>query len=269
MNYAANQVLFSAYHLSPKTAKDYVSALNHHQPPWLHGYPSMISLLASLIQEQKLTLKYRPALITTGAESLLEHQRQAIEQVFECPLRQHYGMAEGVANISECEKGSLHVDEDFALVEFIPTQIDSTYKIIGTSFHNNAFPLVRYDTGDLAVVTGKSCTCGNKGRVVDSIEGRIEDYLTLPSGRKLGRLDHIFKDCVDIQEAQIYQPSLDRIVLRIVKSSMFGSQIKKQLVAENRKRVGDKIQLDVKYVDRITRTDTGKFKFVISDICSN
>jgi len=49
---------------------------------------------------------------------------------------QHYGMAEGVANISQCENGKLHVDEDFAAVECLPIDEggeSDCYKVIGTN----------------------------------------------------------------------------------------------------------------------------------------
>ena len=90
---------------------------------------------------------------------------------------QHYGMAEAVANISECEHDQLHVDEDCAAVEFIPNSDGPGYKIIGTNFTNLATPLLRYDVQDLVTLTNVTCSCGRPGRVVASVDGRAEDYI--------------------------------------------------------------------------------------------
>ena len=85
------------------------------------------------------------------------------------------GLAEAVANISECERGRLHVDEDFAAVEFVPEQTGRRHRIVGCNFTNLATPLLRYDTGDLAVLDDDGCDCGRPGRVVASVDGRQED----------------------------------------------------------------------------------------------
>lgn len=108
------------------------------------------------------------------------------------------------ANISQCLEGFLHVDEDFAAVEFLPAGGDQ-YRIVGTNLSNLAFPLIRYDTGDLATLTDAICECGRPGRIVEHLDGRQEDYVVTRSGAQLGRIDHIFKDMINIREAQIRQ----------------------------------------------------------------
>lgn len=55
-------------------------------------------------------------------------------------------------------------------------------KIIGTGFVNYAFPLVRYDTGDVAAID-----YDEKGNMyIARIEGREAEYLKLPNGQKVG-----------------------------------------------------------------------------------
>lgn len=266
-NIPGKQLMFSGYHLSEDTVAHYIDALNHYQPSWLHGYPSILSVISQLIIDKKLILQYRPNVITVGAESLLNYQRELIKKAFDCPVRQHYGMAEGVANISECTQGNFHVDEDFSLVEFIQTDFDSkTYKIIGTNWSNPAFPLIRYDTGDLAVIESGECKCSLNGRIVSSIEGRVEDFVTLPNGVKLGRLDHIFKDVVDIKEAQIYQKSIDKITIRLVKGNNFSASTESRILHEARQRIGNQVDITIEFLPEIEKTPRGKLKFVVSDI---
>src|SRR5581483_6833240 len=181
VNPPARQVMFSAYHLTPDTADAYVAELRRRSLPWLHGYPSILALIASYLRERGETLGYPVRWVTLGAENVLPGQAAAIEAAFGVPPRQHYGMAEAVANISECPAGGLHVDEDFAAVEFVGRP-DGTSAIIGTNFTNAATPLIRYEVGDTATPSDRSCPCGRPGRLVAALDGRREDYVVLPNG---------------------------------------------------------------------------------------
>jgi phenylacetate-CoA ligase len=201
--------------------------------------------------------------VTTGAESLHEHQINLIERAFGAKVRQHYGMAEAVANISERPNGMLVVDEDFSYVEFEPGDSDSSNRIIGTNWSNPAFPLIRYDTGDRAALS----EIRHEGwRVVQSLEGRDEDYIALPDGRKIGRLDHIFKDFVEIREAQIYQPDENAVVLRVVPADTYTETTEAKLIRETRDRLGDSIAISVEQHEAIERSASGKIKFVVSRV---
>ena len=202
-NYPGKQIIFSSYHMSKDNLKYYIEELNKAKPLWLHGYPSLLSILASYIIETGDKLSYDVKWITIGAENLLSYQKKLISDAFGIDPIQHYGLAEAAANISQCEEGNLHVDEDLSAVEFIPNSFGS-FKIIGTNFTNLAMPLLRYDTQDLAVPIKGDCSCGRPGRLVKQIDGRLEDYVILRNGAKIGRLDHIFKDLIMVREAQIY-----------------------------------------------------------------
>ncbi len=267
LNYSGRQILFSGYHLSDSTAEEYLAALDKYSPPWLHGYPSLLSLLASYLLERGKPLQKTPLVITTGAESLLPQQKNLIQKAFSCPVRQHYGQAESVANISECPSGHLHVDEDFSLVEFVPhDDYPDVYRIVGTNWSNPAFPLIRYDTGDLLHCTVMRPTCRMTGRVVESIDGRREDYVVLPSGARLGRLDHIFKDLTEIREAQIYQPNRETLIFRVVKRDNYSIDTERRLLYEAQKRVGQEVRVKVEYLPSLERSRTGKLRFVVSEV---
>ena len=261
-NYPGKQIIFSSYHMSKDNLRYYIEELNRTKPLWLHGYPSLLSLLASYIIETGDKLSYKVKWITIGAENLLSYQKKLISDAFGINPIQHYGLAEAVANISQCEEGNLHVDEDLSAVEFIPNSFGS-FKIIGTNFTNLAMPLLRYDTQDLAVPIKGSCSCGRPGRLVKQIDGRLEDYVILKNSAKIGRLDHIFKDLIMVREAQIYQEYPGKIEMRIVKREGYSDKDEKKLLKETYSRLGD-IDISIKYVKSLERTKTGKLRFVIS-----
>ena len=260
-NYPARQVMFSAYHMNPRNLPFYVAELRRARAPWLHGYPSLLTLVATHLLETSEPLGYQPAAITCGAENLLPQQRHLIHQAFGITPVQHYGMAEAVGNISQCEQGAMHVDEDFAALEFIDDG-----RIIGTNFTNFATPLLRYDVHDRATLTTAACSCGRPGRLIDSVDGREEDYVVLPNGAKLGRMDHILKNMVNIREAQIYQRDPSAIIFRVVKAPTYTHHDEEQLLTEIRRRVGPDLQVTIDYLPDLQRSSTGKLRFVVSDL---
>lgn len=266
INYPGRQILFSAYHTNADNLTHYLDALRRRRPPWLHGYPSQLALIASHIVDTGYDLGYRPRWITLGAENLMPHQAAVIEAAFGCKPLQHYGMAEAVANISQCEAGALHVDEDFAAVELLRTEPDGPCRIVGTNFSNPATPLLRYEVGDHAEPSDHICPCGRPGRIVMSLDGRREDYIVTASGARLGRLDHIFKDLVNIREAQIRQSRPGEIGVLIVKAPAYDDRDEAELRREIASRLGADMGVTVSYVEKLERTRTGKLRFVVSDL---
>jgi phenylacetate-CoA ligase len=238
----------------------YVETLNKFRPEWLHGYPSTLGILAAFMNENGLKLDYPLKWVTTGAESLLEHQKTAILKAFGLNPIQHYGNAEAVANISQGRNGHLSVDEDFSFVEFLPTG-DGVYKIIGTNFTNYATPFIRYDTKDNVTLEEKANIHG-KARFISQIDGRIEDYIVLNDGTMLGRLDHIFKDMVRIREAQIVQNRPGQIEIKVVKGINYETGDENLLIKEIEKRCEEKICFTITYVENLLKTQSGKLRFV-------
>ena len=266
-NKPAKQLMFSAYHLNVETVHSYIEKLDSLNVKWLHGYPSFLAQLAHLAQSENCSRKVQTNMISIGAESLLPTQKEVIEAFFQAPVRQHYGLAEGVANISECPHGKLHVDEDFAYVEFLPINgLKNAYKIIGTGWSNTAFPLIRYDTGDVATISDMNaqCSCGLVGRVVDAIDGRKEDYIFLVDGTQVGRLDHLFKDIKGVTEAQLIQEIEGELIVLLVKNVHFSDHTLEQLNREFVQRFSDKLRLTIKFTDKIPRTKSGKLRFVVN-----
>jgi phenylacetate-CoA ligase len=263
VNKPGKQIMFSQYHLSEKTFRFYVNSLNQYKPKWLHGYPSFITNLSQLMIDNNVKLNYQIDIITTGAENLLEFQKISINTAFGVWPIQHYGMSEGVANISMHTDNQLYVDEDFSGVEFEKSEVNSSYSILGTNFTNLAFPLIRYRVGDLADIDTEN---QNGIRIVKGIDGRNEDFIVLTDGSKVGRLDHLLKDCTKVVEAQIIQNEIGKIVLNLVVNKSYNSKDEKFVYDQVNLFLGDKIEVKIVYLTNIPKTNSGKLKFVISNV---
>ena len=266
-HYPGKTVFFSIFHLSAPNMDAYLAELRRRNLPWIHGFPSALVLLAQAAIERSWEPPSNLRWVTSDSEQLFPWQKEMIERAFEVRVFDHYGLAEDVAFFSECTKGKLHVDEDFAYVEFLPHPNDEgVKKIIGTNISNPAFPLLRYDTGDLAVLSDEGCDCGLPGRIVKEVQGRDDEYVITPSGVWLGRLNAIFGIATHVRNAQIVQKRLDWLVLRIERREGYDQHEEELILKIARDRVGPEMRIEIEYVDEIPRTKAGKFRYVISEL---
>ena len=98
----------------------------------------------------------------------------------------------------------------------------------------------------------------------EPIDGRSEDYVSTPDGRLVGRLDHIFKEQYEIEEAQIIQRNVDSISVRVVAGDRFSDKHRKNLEREVHARLGTRIHVDIELVETIPREPNGKLRAVKS-----
>lgn len=262
-NGAMNQLYLSSYHLSPELIPHYLDAIRKYKIKYVLGYSSAIYSLALGALGQKMHDLGLTAAIT-NAEPLYEYQRAAIEEAFSCPVRETYGMAETVAAASECEHGSLHRWPEAGIIETDHNQpeADGSGDFICTGLLNTDMPLIRYRVGDSGTLSDEKCKCGRSLPLIKSIEGRSDDVLFTRDGKRVGRLDPVFKSSLPIVEAQIIQESLSAISVRYVPASDFNSNVLPSLAERIRERMGD-VAVSFDEVDEIPRTSRGKFRAVL------
>ena len=270
INRVANMLMLSSYHLSFDRAESYFQSLISFDPVVIQAYPSSIGFLASYLEATGKEYEGRSLrAIITSSESLSADQKRLVERRFGCSVFDHYGSAERVILGGTCERGSLHIESDYGLTEWLPTS-DGDYELIGTGFNNQLMPLIRYRTGDRAVLSepGSSCPCGRSMPVVNRIVGRMDDYIVMEDGRRVGRLDHIFKGAKFVAEAQIVQREVGAIEILVV-PSVSGTQMTGELEKIQRnayERLGEEARIDLRLVDQIPRTGNGKLRLVVSEL---
>jgi len=269
-DYTNNWLIFSSYHLSKKNLPYYIMELEKFQPDLLMGYPSSIYLLA--LANDNLGNKIQVKAIRTSSETLFDFQRKIIENSFNCKVFDYYGNGERCANIVECEKGNYHLKMEHSYVELLdknndPVSSGDVGRMVCTAFGNYAMPLIRYDIGDVAIFSKKvTCGCGRGGKIVEKIVGRTDDYILTPAGRFIGRLDHLFKDSLNVKLAQIVQNEIDEITIRIIKGMNYTKKDEDSILNKVRFRLGNKIKIKFEYVKEISRTKNGKYRFILQNI---
>jgi phenylacetate-CoA ligase len=192
-------------------------------------------------------------------------------------VRNTYGMAEVAAAGSECAHGVMHEWPEVGILEVlrddadVPVEPGETGRIVATGLLNPAMPLVRYETGDRGrlLPSGAACACGRTLPALADIEGRCDDVLVMADGRRIGRLDPVFKRARGVREAQIVQEAFDRIRVRVVPADGFHESDSAAIREALRDRLGPGVDIVVETVDRVPRTSAGKFRAVISRVSAD
>lgn len=279
-NHALRQLYMSSYHLAPRHMRSYLKALADWRPAYLHGYTSSLHALAigalGIPEGERSGIlgDWRPRAALTNAEPVEPHQRRAISEAFGCPTRESYGMAELAGAAGECVAGRLHVWPDVGIVEVLDPETGeacppgTTGDLVLTGLINEDMPFIRYRVGDRGALApeGPPCPCGALLPALARLEGRTDEVLITPDGRRIGRLDPVFKSELPIHEAQIAQERSDLIVVRYVPASGFPSDGESRIAEALRARVGPGIALEFERLESIPREANGKFRAVVSRI---
>jgi len=249
-----------------------LESLKNLKPAVIFTYPSMLVLLSKEIEEQNANY-INPRLILTSGETLSDSDRKKISTIFNTDVYSMYGTEENGLLAFECKKHTgYHVVSDAAIVEIVKKEKNAAEgehgDIVATSLFNYSMPLIRYNIGDIGTFTNTKCDCGRGLPLIKSIEGRTDDFLTLPSGRKISpRVINVIEDIPGVYRYKTVQETKDRIVVNLVKGTGFGpetiSEIKTHIKAGC---LGEEVKVDVKLVDELSINRRGKLRAVISNV---
>ncbi len=260
----AKEILLSGYHINDTNMKLYVEQIKLYPAYDLYAYPSTAYLLAEYCLRNNVDVSF--SAVFTSSEMLFGHQREKIEKAFQCKVFDWYGQVERASAIGECPHGNYHIQEDYAITEFIPTG-KGLYEIVGTTLHNTVMPLIRYRTGDLVELDQDNpCACGSCFRKVKSISGREGDAIKTPDERVVGILNHIPRGVDHLIELQFEQTALDTVILRIVCTDDFSRKDKAVLLKKAREHISRDMKFIIEKVDHIKRSERGKFIPVVTHL---
>lgn len=123
-----------------------------------------------------------------GAEPWTEEMRRGIEKSLGIKAYDIYGLTEtsGPGVSFECEEQTgMHINEDHFYAEIIDPETGEVLpegekgELVFTSLDKEAFPLLRYRTRDICVLTRKKCSCGRTHVKMSKPMGRSDDMLII------------------------------------------------------------------------------------------
>ncbi|MGN0444698.1 MAG: phenylacetate--CoA ligase family protein [Acutalibacteraceae bacterium] len=150
--------------------------------------PSYAAYLAESIHEKGIQDKIKLKAGIFGAEAWSEEMRRDIEQKLGIKAYDIYGLTElsGPGVSFECsEQRGMHINEDHFIAEIIDPKTGEVLpegtqgELVFTSLTKKAFPLLRYRTKDICVLSREKCSCGRTFIRMSKPRGRSDDMLII------------------------------------------------------------------------------------------
>jgi len=186
--------------------------------------PSYAAYLAESIHEQGIRDQIKLKAGIFGAEAWSEDMRHDIESKLGIKAYDIYGLTEtsGPGVAYECsEQTGMHINEDHFIAEIIDPDTEevlpegSKGELVFTAITKQAFPLLRYRTRDICVLTRKKCSCGRTHVKMSKPMGRSDDMLII-------RGVNVFPSQIEtVLLQQGYAPNYQIIVDRVNNSDTF------------------------------------------------
>lgn len=256
---------------------DYYKIISKYKPTSIWGYSSGIYFFSKFIEKHypNANFNYINGIITSS-ETLQPKWREKINDVFgDSSVFDHYGSREAYI-ASECENhDGYHIHSEVIFPEIVGK--DGCHKpdcelgkILITDLSNQAFPLIRYEIGDVGMMSDKKkCDCGVNLPLLENIEGRISDVIVLKNKLLTPYFGALMSSVGGIDSYQIVQENIEKLTIKIVKNNEY--QIANQIKIDNalRDMAGQSIELKYEYVEDIPVSESGKRRFVVSKIASD
>ena len=190
LHYGAERLGMATVPISGGNTDRQITIIEDYKPTVIAGTPSYILKVAEELSAQgydprNTSLKFG----IFGAEPWSEEMRKLLEESFNIKACDIYGLSEvmGPGVAMECHEAQdgLHIAEDHFIVEVInpdtlePVQDGEEGELVFTSLTKEAFPVIRYRTGDIASITREKCKCGRTTTRMSRVKGRIDDMLII------------------------------------------------------------------------------------------
>jgi phenylacetate-CoA ligase len=276
-NPVSKNLILSSYHMTDETLPGYIAKIRKFRPDFIQAYPSAVSILAKFIRKNNIIPFSGLKALLCGSENLYPWQRTLLEETFQCRIYSWYGHTEQVVLGGECEKNTYyHVFPEYGIAEIIGkddktvTQENELGEIVATGFNNFVCPFIRYRTQDFAILSNKRCECGRNYSLLKKIEGRLQDFI-ISNDKSLITLTALifaqhFKAFGKIKNMQLYQDRIGEVEVRIIPTNDFLKKDSNEIIKKMESAVSGKIKVEVKIVDKIQRTQSGKYRFLIQKL---
>jgi phenylacetate-CoA ligase len=219
MNLPGRQLVLSQYHLGPSNVQAYAAALRRWRPHVLDGYASNLVELAGLLSDADIRVGI--PLVVTTCEVLTPAGRALLEKVFQGRVADKYGTSENVVLAAECPDGSRHVFQNVGVIEVADEEgrrvrDGQTGRLLLTTLTNDLMPLIRYDVGDLGTLEEPGhCACGRASPILAEVQGREDDIVIAPDGRRIGILAfNLLRGLEGVVQMQLVQEGTRTFLVR-------------------------------------------------------
>lgn len=255
--------------------EQYYGLLRRFRPTAIWGYASGVDQFARHIDERRGGAEF-PFLraILTSSETLRPEQRSRINRVFGADkVFDNYGSREMYIGAECSAHAGYHLHAEVLLVEIVDAagrtcSPGERGRVVLTDLSNHAFPFIRYEIGDLAVMGAPEvCPCGVRLPRLQSLEGRIADIVVLRD-RVLTppNFATLFSDKPGIRAYQIVQDSIDELKVIMEPDEDFSETTRDYIARSIEEMVAGQARVRIITDEPIHVPESGKRRFVVSSV---
>lgn len=188
LHYGGEELGMATVPVSGGNTDRQITLIEDFKPTVICCTPSYLLNIAERMEEQGKDPKHTSLKFAIlGAEPWSEEMRRTIELKFDLKACDIYGLSEvmGPGVSMECHEAQdgLHIAEDHFLVEVIdpntlePLPDGEDGELVFTSLTKEAFPIIRYRSGDIGSINRNKCKCSRTTIRMSRVKGRIDDML--------------------------------------------------------------------------------------------
>lgn len=238
---------------------------------YMLGYASSLDKLSQyLLSKGDNQSMFHLDIIVSTAESLSESTRKDLKKVFGCNIISRYANTENGILAQECtSKLEFHMNTADYIFEILKMESDELVevgemgRIVITDLFNYAMPLIRYDTGDIGVISEKT-KCDWNTSVFERIDGRLIDILYDTEGNPISPLwDFDMDQFEKLIQYQFIQEGLKTYKLNV--NGAREAYPDELLIGQMKKTLGDDAIITVNHINDIPALSSGKFKQSINN----
>jgi len=268
-----NRIRLSSFDVSDESSRVFYRKVRSFRPKFMYGVPSYMTELAKRLRRLDLDpadLRLR-VIIATG-EILYPEQKQFMREAFGCPIVNEYGTTESGIVAFSCPHDEMHVMSHNHYLEVIDPVTGKEVEpgrcgeIVLTDLNSYAMPFVRYRLGDIVEKKEGHCTCGRPMSMLGHIEGRLEDMLTTPEGKKVAGGMFYYTLTKGIRKFKVYQRAVDHLDVLVEPGPDFDQLDLNAIKDKWRVYLGPTMRIDIQIVEMIPADKGGKFRYFVSEM---
>lgn len=241
-------------------------------PHYLLSYPSQLKIVLQEIIDQKILLQNLLEIRSLG--ETVDPELISMSKNYPVKFTDIYSSEEfGIIAIQCPEYHNYHVQSENVIIEILndddkPSALGEEGRIILTSLHNFATPLLRYDIGDYAQLD-TACPCGRDALpTIKKICGRKRNRIIFPNGESrfpyLGEREEYRHITKAVKKFQMIQHDLKKIECKLVVDNPLTPDQKNRYSKLIKKNLGYPFDIELTFHSDIPRQPNGKFEEFVS-----
>lgn len=269
VNPILKEFIFDAFRMDTDYAQKVWKIMRKHNVKYLHAYPSAAYQFLKYCVNQNLDVSFIKLCILTS-EGITEEQRHFIEKELHLRIYASYGHSEKLVMAGSCPGSELyHIEPCYGYCELLDEQgqvirdSDKQGEIVGTTFINKYFPLIRYRTGDYSSYAEKMCPAhDNIYRLLHSVQGHRANsiiykmdgsYTTLTALNLHGEVyEHI-------DGLQYLQERKGELIVLLIPNAKYTDDDTRFLENHFQYAMGKDAKIELRFVEKLIFQTNGKF----------